>query len=236
MHRLRSFWLCLLTLVFATPVLAVDPTQDPYTLVEEATGEVMTVIDNAQDYYEEEPERFYNQISDIMEDVVDFGSFARGVMGPYASKKRYVALDSAAEREQFKQQIREFTEVFKEGLIQTYAKGLLTFNGGKIEVERPEDAGLEDGSVVVTQYITGQDGERHVIHYKLRRYNNGAWKLRNVVIDGINLGLTYRNQFAAAARDYEGDIDRVIANWSVNPDEDLKNGERSDDSEVEMEG
>ena len=30
-----------------------------------------------------------------------------------------------------------------------------------------------------------------------------------------NLGEIYRNQFESAARRYEGDLDQVIANWTV---------------------
>jgi phospholipid transport system substrate-binding protein len=38
-----------------------------------------------------------------------------------------------------------------------------------------------------------------------------------VVIEGLNLGRIYQNQFDAAVKQYNGDIDKVIANWTVAP-------------------
>ena len=45
----------------------------------------------------------------------------------------------------------------------------------------------------------------------------GDWRVRNVIVNGINLGLTYRNQFAEALRSpaNKGDIDKVIAGWTT---------------------
>jgi phospholipid transport system substrate-binding protein len=51
----------------------------------------------------------------------------------------------------------------------------------------------------------------------MRRNRAGEWKLNNVVIEGINLGQTYRSQFASAADQNRGDLDKVIANWKVEP-------------------
>ena len=49
----------------------------------------------------------------------------------------------------------------------------------------------------------------------MKRGGDGQWRMRNVILDEINLGKVYRNQFAAAAVKYKGDIDQVIDNWSV---------------------
>jgi phospholipid transport system substrate-binding protein len=46
---------------------------------------------------------------------------------------------------------------------------------------------------------------------------DGVWRVRNVIVDGVNLGLTYRNQFASAMQsgDARGDIDAVIDEWTL---------------------
>ena len=43
----------------------------------------------------------------------------------------------------------------------------------------------------------------------------GNWRLRNIIIGGVNIGLTYRSQFASALKDpkYGGDMDKVIDAW-----------------------
>ena len=44
---------------------------------------------------------------------------------------------------------------------------------------------------------------------------SGEWKLRNVIIESVNLGEIYSNQFQSSARKYEGDLDSVIENWTT---------------------
>jgi phospholipid transport system substrate-binding protein len=47
------------------------------------------------------------------------------------------------------------------------------------------------------------------------RNKAGDWKLRNIIIESVNLGEIYRSQFEASARKYEGDLDSVIDNWTT---------------------
>ena len=42
---------------------------------------------------------------------------------------------------------------------------------------------------------------------------NGQWKVINVIINGINLGKTFRGQFTQSSLKNDGDIDKVIASW-----------------------
>ena len=50
-----------------------------------------------------------------------------------------------------------------------------------------------------------------------RSKTSGDWKLINVVMDGINLGKTFRSQFEQAVQKNNGDIDMVIEKW-LSPD------------------
>lgn len=188
-----------------------------HEVVEQTTQRVMAIITEAQGYFDEDPERFYGEIEKVLDDVVDFDSFARGVMGKYASKRMYMTLQSDEEKKQFVARMRRFSDTFREGLVRTYAKGLLAFNGNRIEVLPPaEDVAIGD-SVTVVQQIYGDAEKPYVVHYKLRQDRAGEWKLRNVTIEAINLGKVYQSQFASAAKLYEGDIDKVIDNWTVDP-------------------
>ena len=42
----------------------------------------------------------------------------------------------------------------------------------------------------------------------------GNWLVENVIVNGLNLGSTFRTQFEQSAQQYGGDLDQVIANWS----------------------
>ena len=42
---------------------------------------------------------------------------------------------------------------------------------------------------------------------------NGQWRMRNVIINGINVGKLFRDQFAQSMRDNRDDLDKVIDTW-----------------------
>ena len=47
------------------------------------------------------------------------------------------------------------------------------------------------------------------------RRNSAAWRVNNLIVEGVNIGLNYKSQFAAAMKDpqYAGDMDAVIDAW-----------------------
>jgi len=50
----------------------------------------------------------------------------------------------------------------------------------------------------------------------MRRDSNQVWRVQNLVIEGINIGLNYKTQFAAAMKDpqHGGDMNKVIDAWT----------------------
>ena len=216
----------LLTLAVSLAAAATDP-RAPHEVVEQTTTRLLSVIDAGRGYYESDPERFSREVQTVLDPVVDFDAFARGVMGKYASAQRYQALASQAEKDAFRAEIERFTTTFKSALVQTYAGSLLKFGGGRIETLQPRSADLQRGSVGVVQHIYGKpDQPPFVVQYTMRKDREGSWKVRNVVVEGINLGQTYRNQFAAAAESSKGDISQVIDNWKVQPSVEKRGGQQ----------
>jgi phospholipid transport system substrate-binding protein len=200
--------------------------QDPYQMVQQTTQRVLTIIAEGKSYYDKEPERFHQQVDTVMTEVVDFDSFSRGVMGPYANLQR---LPSDAEKAQRREQIARFSATFKHGLIETYAKGLLKFNGQRIETLPPRKGDdVNSNSISVVQNIYGAGDKPYIVQYSMRKNSDGIWKVSNVIIEGINLGQTYRNQFAAAVEQNRGDIDKVIASWRVEPQTDAAVADAAD--------
>jgi phospholipid transport system substrate-binding protein len=212
--------LCQLVLGFTLPVVVILPLHadevqhSAYDVIENTTVEVMAVVDAADEYIDEDPERYYRELQVVLDGLVDYAGFSRAVMGPYASKQRYDTLKPGG-KVKLRQQVEAFTAVMRVGLVRTYGKGLMAFGGSGTEVQRPEAEAEVGRSVAITQLIYGDAPQPYVIQYQMRRSKNGDWKLRNLIVETINLGVIYRNQFLAAAKDYEGDLDRVIANWSA---------------------
>lgn len=218
MMRIAKSFLALCFFSSAVLAQANVPANDPYKIVQQTTEQVLAIIKDAKGYHAKDPERFNTQVTTVLDKVVDFDGFARGVMGPYASTQRYQALTTDAERAAFRERIQRFSSTFKRGLVETYANGLLKFSGEKIETLPPRKGDdPATGSVAIVQNIYGSADKPYVVQYSMRRNKEGEWKLQNVIIEGINLGQTYRSQFASAADQYHGDLEKVIANWHVEP-------------------
>ena len=211
--RSQLFWImamCLLLLGTSARALAVTA----HDVVRETTTEIMAVVEEAKSYADDDPEPYFNAIQQILDGVVDFRGFARGVMGPYATSERYRSLDEAG-RAQLRDQLDRFTEVMRTGMVRTYGKGLLAFSGSSIEISKPKLDEAEQSRVSVEQLIYSEEAESYVVMYQMGRDKNGDWKLRNMIIENINLGEIYRNQFQSAARKENGDLDAVISQWSA---------------------
>ena len=185
-----------------------------YELVEETTVQVMEVVAGAEEYVDEEPERYFDQVQGLLDPLIDYRGFARQVMGPYASSERYRSLDEAG-RQQLRDQLDRFTEVMRLSLVRTYSKGLLAFGSARIEVEAPAQQEADASRVSVKQLIYAESEEPYIVLYQMGQGKTGAWMLRNVIIESVNLGEIYRDQFLASARKLDGDLDGVINSWTT---------------------
>lgn len=185
-----------------------------HEVVKEATESVMSLVRAAPEYVDEDPERYYAQVQAVLDPVIDFRGFARGVMGPYASSERYRSLDEAG-RAQLRGQLDRFTEVIRTGLVKTYSKGLLAFGGSRIELSDSADELPDDRRITVTQLIYSDNAQPYVVMYQMGMDKDRTWKLRNMIIESVNLGEIFKNQFEASARKYDGNLDLVIDNWTT---------------------
>ena len=114
----RVFWcraLCLMLFTLAAQAQTSTNGLTAHDVVRETSSQVMAVVQDAQSYAEQDPDRYYARVQAILEPVIDFRSFARGVMGAYASSDRYRSLDEAG-RAQLRDQLDRFTEVMRAGL------------------------------------------------------------------------------------------------------------------------
>ncbi len=215
-RALQRIALCSFALLCCASTAVAQP--DAHEVVAVTTEKVMAAVQAAPAYVEENPQRYFDKIESILDPVIDFRGFARGVMGEYASSDRYRALDKAG-RNKLKSQLDKFTDVMRTGLVRTYSKGLLAFGGSRIQLSEPGPGDESAQTVSVRQLIFSDAARPYEVMYQMGRDRSGEWKLRNMIIETVNLGSIYRSQFEAAARKYDGDLDRVIANWSAASDE-----------------
>lgn len=186
----------------------------PGEMIAGATDRIMALVADANSYFDEEPQRYYDAVGTELDGLVDFRSFARGVMGDVASGATYRKLDDAG-KQRLRTQLDAFTAVIRTGLIQTYGKGLLAFGGSETKVAEavisPDNARVAS----VTQSVMGDEDKVYTLRYQMGLYRDGSWKLRNMIIENVNLGEIYRSQFADALDAAGGDVDKVIAEWNT---------------------
>lgn len=197
----------------------VDPrTQTAQDVLRGVTDRVLAVIDEARSYVDEDPERYYSAVHEVLDPVVDFRGFARGVMGRYATGERYRSLDEAG-RTKLREQLDRFSETMRRGLVRTYSKGLLAFGGSRVELDDTNGGDVNSDRATLRQLIYSDEAQPYVVIYTMARDKDGQWRMRNLVVENVNLGQIYRSQFESAARRYDGDLDQVIATWSADTDQ-----------------
>jgi phospholipid transport system substrate-binding protein len=157
------------------------------------------VVRAKQGIYEENPEEFIKAISFALQPLVDFKRISRNVMGRYYKDAN-------------KEQIEKFNKVFQASLLETYSKTLAEFKDEEIlvssQVKKSPKGNREKVSL---QIVTST--KIYPAVYDMYRNKQGQWKLINIVINGVNLGLTFRNQFYSLMEKEGNNLDVVIEKW-----------------------
>ena len=173
---------------------------EPYRMIKDVTNRLLSVINDEKVDPLNDPDDFYILANEILEPVVAFDYIAAGVMGNYAKQTT-------------PEQRVQFTETFKKGLVDTYSKGVAAFSGSlNITILEPETDVVGRRKVSVIQRIVN-DGTTTYISYTMAQNRDDQWKLINVILNGVNLGKTFRGQFAQAVEKNQGDVVKVIDNW-----------------------
>ena len=136
----------------------------------------------------------------IFEPMIDFRRVAASVMG-----KKYYLLAT-------KEQRAQFVEIFKDSLLDTYAETLAQWGDSTISTQFQDDFSYKELKTVEVKQTLDTGSSKYPISYKLRKDKEG-WKIINIIINGVNLGLTFRNQFQALAISNNEKIESTIDNW-----------------------
>ena len=199
----------LAALLMLAPLLAQAQTQSPEEMIRDNIESFMSQIDGKKEYYANNLDELKALVNESLDDVADFRYIGASVMGSYF-------------RNATPEQRSQFATVFRQTLIDTYTRGLVTFDYDELRVLSEQRGQRYDDQASVDMEIVASNGQVYPVSYSLR-LSDGQWRVVNVIVNGINLGLTFRNQFDQAMRDNGRDIDAVIKGWQ--PDVDLEKGE-----------
>ena len=188
----------LLVLLAAMPLLAIAA-PSAHEVVQQTTETLLADLKANKERYRNNPNAFYDSLNEILGPVVDVEGIARGVM-----TVRY-------SRQASPEQMSRFEENFKRSLMQFYGNALLEFKNQGITVGPAKDESGDRTSVDMT--VKGDNGAIYPLSYTLNKVN-GEWKVRNVIINGINIGKLFRDQFADAMQRNGNNLDKTIDNWA----------------------
>ncbi|MES2820665.1 MAG: ABC transporter substrate-binding protein [Pseudomonadota bacterium] len=188
----------LLVLMAALPLLATAaPTA--HEVVQDTTSRLLADLKTNKERYRSDPAAFYDALNEILGSVVDADGISRSIM-----TVKYLGRATP-------EQITRFQDNFKRSLMQFYGNALLEYNNQDIRVlpgrqQDPERATVE-------MEIKDGKGTLYPLSYTMVKKGD-AWMMRNVIINGINVGKLFRDQFAQSMQDNGEDLDKVIDTWS----------------------
>jgi len=170
-------------------------------VVKTTTDELLEQIVEKREVYREDTQLFFDEIQELLGSVVDFERIARRVMAKYYKQA------TVDQRE-------KFIEVFKDSLLKIYAKGLLEFDNEEVIVLESNSSSANTKKQKVDIEVIDGNGKKYPISYSMYLDKTNNWRMENVIVNGINIGLTYRNQFSRLMQANRNDIDLVITDWT----------------------
>lgn len=197
-----------LTLPFGASAKADESDQVKMT-VEKNVKDILQTFEEQKPRFETDPDGFYVEMERAISSIIDFRRIAARVMGKYARKAS-------------KDQRNSFVESFKASLFSTYTKAIVDQGSFEMRVVKAQINPRSDKRASVEMEVITSNGNIYPVTYSMYKNKEGRWYMENVIVFGINIGLAFRDKFDSEMKSRKGDIQAVIANWSVDLEIDVE--------------
>ena len=199
---LTSFVSLLILSCIATTLVAAEiQLLEPQRVIEESTRRLQKTL-KAEDL-KGDFDRANKLVRDLLEPDVDFNRVAALVLGKHW-------------RSATKVQKRRFRDEFRRMLVRTYTKAFSEYSEWEIRY-LPLRMKDDDNKVIVRTEVLQSGAKPVKIDYRMIN-KKGAWKVYDVIIEGVSLVLNYRNTLKDdIAR--TGSLDSVIEELARRNDE-----------------
>ena len=164
----------ILCLIFPVPSFSGQPTET----VKGNLDKVLDVLRDPSLKAESAKKAKKNKIRDISEEMFDFTELSKRSLG-----KNWSKFDP--------DQQKEFVELYKSLLEDTYADKLMSYTDVKIVFSK--EVALTEKTVEVQSTVLRKSGEVPIYYRVILK--DGVWRVYDVVIEGISLINNYRSQF-----------------------------------------
>lgn len=199
--------LFVLIIFCATPTLTLAQaqlhTQQAEDVVQKGVESLLARIQQDRDSFKTYPDQLYKAVDELLGPMVDFRKIARRVMA-----KHYKTAT--------KEQRKNFQKIFKQSLLTTYAKGLIEFENYRVIVlpSKTPDRNTAKNTKVDLEIITASGQKFPISQSMYFNKKHQRWQMQNVIVNGINIGKLFRDQFSHLVDQQHGDIGKAIAIWT----------------------
>ena len=204
---LRFFCWKITILLLLSLQLHSDKNSEIYSFIDDNAQYFLTVIKEEGSNFEDNPDEFKEKLKNIWEPMVDVQLVSRLILNK--------AYKSASQ-----EQIYRFQERTKKLLLDTYVSTLLEFKDYEIFTNAKIKTNKNKTFEIEIKFDSSSSYS-FITKFTVYRNKGGELKIINIIIDGINLGLTFRNQFQGVLKKEVNNLDKAIESWQPLSSEDL---------------
>jgi phospholipid transport system substrate-binding protein len=184
--RMRALLLAVVAiggLQVAGTAMAADPidASSPQKLIETSSKALLADLDANRAKYRKDITQLYKVVDTIFLPHVDVDFAAQQVLGKYW-------------RTATPDQRKRFVTAFYRSLLTTYGDALVDFTGDRMRI-LPFQGDASQPRASVRTEIKRSNGASVAVAYSLRKDASGAWKVWDVVIEGISYVKSFREDF-----------------------------------------
>ncbi|KAF0192387.1 MAG: putative toluene tolerance protein [Gammaproteobacteria bacterium] len=169
----------------------------PHEFVQQAADQTIARLKAERAQIEQDPDRIYGIIQDLVIPHFDFIRMSKWVLGKHW-------------RDASPDQRKRFTDEFRTMLVRTYASSLMKYVDDKITYQPAQwDKGSQEA--VVHSSIDHPGGQPVAVSYRLY-LDQGNWKIFDVTVEDISLVINYRSSFSSeiSAKGMDGLIEQLV--------------------------
>jgi phospholipid transport system substrate-binding protein len=115
------------------------------------------------------------------------------------------------------EQQRDFLALFEEITVLTWAKRFADYNGERLETLDATQDG--DRSWVVDSHIVKPQGPQNRVQWHVRLGSDGAFRVFDIVAEGVSMAITLRSDYVATMQINEGRLDGLLSSMRAKRDQ-----------------
>jgi phospholipid transport system substrate-binding protein len=190
-HRLKMPLMTVILCAAMTAGAAAAPSQAPDQFITHLSKEAISSLTQPQISGAEREKRFRA----LFTNNFDVPAIARFVLGLYW-------------RRTTPEQRKEFVNLFEDFIVKSYAKQFGSYSGEGVTIKQTVKVSPTDSLVMST--LKPHDAPQPVrVDWRVHDMDS-AYKIRDVLVEGISMSVTHRDEFAAVIRNSGGDVEGLL--------------------------